>query len=40
MVTMQFGNAQMCLCLGTFFLIQVGPGNNLAPMKNCHGGAK
>ena len=40
MVTMHFHIAQMSLCLGTLFLIQGGPGNNLASMKNCHGGAK
>ena len=40
MVTIHFHIAQMSLCLATFFLMQRGPGNFLAPMKNCHGCAR
>ena len=40
MVTMHFHIAQMSLCLGTFFCHPGGPGNNLSPIKNCHGAAR
>ena len=43
MVTMHFHMAHMILCLETFFSHLGGGGgqeNILAPMKNCHGGAR
>ena len=40
-ISSHFHIAQMSLCLGTFFLIQGGPGFFfLAPTKNCHGSAR